>query len=208
MKILSKRKKIVFFIILIILSAVAGVFLWQKYKKPDIPYVLSEEFTITEANGEKIIEYKKTGFKIRIPGDWDIDGSSRTSLLITSPDFQLHPNVGPFGAPLPEKGCVASIEIIKGDSPGMEYSYIKELLEVCPTLGQDCNEYKIVEINGNRGLKYIYSLEENFIPGRSIWIRVPKNKKLYIFEAYLFSQDRERCEQEFDNILSTVEIKK
>jgi len=206
MKILSKRKKIVFFIILIILSAVAGVFLWQKYKKPDIPYVLSEEFTITEANGEKIIEYKKTGFKIRIPGDWDIHDNSGVRLLFTSFDFELHPDVGPFGAPLPKKGCSIALSIAREGTFGT--SHIGQLIESCPTIGQDCNEYKIVEINGNRGLKYIYSLEENFIPGKYISVEILKDKKIYFFEAYLFSQDRERCEQEFDNILSTVEIKK
>ena len=202
------NKKVIFFIILILLLAVAGVFLWQKYKKPDVGYVLSEEFTITESNGEKIIEYKEGGFKMRIPGDWDIDDSSGTALLNTSPDFQLHPNVGPFGAPLPEKGCVVSIEIIKGASLGMEYSYIRQLMEACPTLGQDCNEYTVVEFNKLKGLKHTYIPENSLIPGKYVSIKIPKNKRLYTFESHLFSQDRERCEQEFDKILSAVEIRK
>jgi len=203
------NKKVIFFVIVILLLAAAGVFLWQKYKKPYIPYVLSEEFTITESNGEKIIEYKKTGFKIRTPGNWEIDGFiGRNGLLLTSPDFEFHERVGQYSPPIPEKGCSITISIIKRSSLDMEYNPLGQLIEACPTVGQDCNEYKIIEINGNRGLKYIYSLEENLIPGRYISVEIPKNKKLYTFEAYLFSQDRERCEQEFDKILNTIEIRK
>ena len=208
MKILLRNKWFVFFIILILilLLAAAGVFLWQKYKEPDVGYVFSDEFIITESGGEKIIEYKEGGFKMRIPGDWDTHNSNGVKLLFTSPDFQLHPNVGPFGAPLPEKGCSTALSIAKEGTFGT--GHIGQLIEACPTIGQDCNEYKIIEINGNRGLKYIYSLEENLIPGQYISIEILKKKRVYIFEAHLFSQDRERCEREFDKILNTVEIRK
>jgi hypothetical protein len=192
-----------------LLLAAAGVFLWQKYKKPYIPYVLSEEFTITESNGEKIIEYKKTGFKMRTPGDWEIDGFiARNGLLLTSPDFEFYEKVGPYSPPIPEKGCSVTISIIKRSSLDMEYNPIGELIEVCPEVGQECNDYIIVEFNGFRGLEHTYIPENSLIPGKYVSIEIPKGDKIYSFETHLFSQDRERCEQEFDKILNTIEIRK
>lgn len=206
---LNKNKKLIFFIVIILLLIIIGVFLWNKYKKPYIPYVLSEEFTITETEEEKIIEYKKTGFKIKIPGDWEINGFiGRAGLLFTSPDFEFHERVGPYSPPIPEKGCSMTIDIIKRSSTDMEYDLIGHLIEACPEVGQDCNGDIIVEFNGNRGLKHTYIPENSLILGKYVSVEIPKGDKLYSFETDLFSQDRERCEQEFDKILQTVEIRK
>jgi len=201
------NKKVIFFVIVILLLIIAGVFLWQKYKKPDVGYVLSEEFTITESNGEKIIEYKKTGFKMKIPGDWEINGFiGRNGLLLTSPDFEFHERVGPYSPPIPEKGCSIVVSIAKKGTLGT--NYINKLIEACPTIGQECNDYIVVEFNGIRGLEHTYVPENSLIPGKYVSIEIPKGDKLYSFETHLFSQDRERCEQEFDKILNTVEIRK
>ena len=208
------NKKVIFFVIVILLLIIAGVFLWQKYKKPYIPYVLSEEFTITESNGEKIIEYKKTGFKMRIPGGWEIDGFiGRNGLLLTSPDFEFHERVGPYSPPIPEKGCSITIDIIKGSSDSTKYDYvdyISEILKACPKVGQECvgGDYIVKEFNELKGLEHTYVPENSLIPGKYVSIEIPKGDKLYSFETHLFSQDRERCEQEFDKILNTVEIRK
>lgn len=202
------NKKVIFFVIVILLLIIIGVFLWNKYKKPDISHVLSEEFTITELEGEKIIiEYKETGFKVKIPGDWEINGFiGRAGLLCTSSDFEFHQRVGQYSPPIPEKGCSLVIDIRKGRALGTEH--VRELVEVCPEIGQDCNGYEVMEINGNKGLKYIHSLEHALVPGKYVSVEIPKNDKMYSFETHLFSQDRERCEQEFDKILRTVEIRK
>lgn len=206
MEILSRKKRFVFFIILILLLAAAGVFLWQKYKRPDVGYVLTEEFVITEANGEKIIEYKKTGFKMRIPGDWEIDGFiARNGLLLTSPDFEFHEKVGPYSPPIPEKGCSITLDIAKEGTFGN--SHVIQLVDACQTVGQDCNGDEIIEINGNRALKHVYFPENSVIPGKYVSVSIPKNKIVYYFETHLFSQDREKCEQEFDQILNTLEIR-
>jgi hypothetical protein len=203
-----RLKRVIFVVVVILLLIIIGVFLWNKYKRPDIPYVLSKEYTITETEQEKIIEYKETGFEIRIPKDWDIGDDSGIRLVFTSPDFQLHERVGPYNSPIPERGCIVSMDIIKEGSAGTEYDYVNQVLEVCPNIGQDCNEYKIIEINKNKGLEYVYLSEDDFIPGKYVWIRIPKKEKLYNFESWPFSQDREKCEQEFNKILETVEIRK
>lgn len=206
---LNKNKKVIFFVVIILLLIVMGVFLWNKYKKPYIPYVLFEEFVITEIEEEKIIEYKKTGFKMRISKDWEINGFiGRDGLLLTSPDFEFHQRVGQYSPPIPEKGCSLTVSIIKRSSTDMEYDFIGHLIKACPEVGQDCNGDIIVEFNGNRGLKHAYIPENSLIPGKYVSVEIPKGDKLYYFETDLFSQDRERCEQEFDKILGTVEIRK
>lgn len=208
MRILFKNKWRVFFIALIlILLAVAGVFLWQKYRNPEVGYVLSEEFTITESGGEKIIEYKEGGFKMRIPGDWEINGFiGRNGLLFTSPDFEFHERVGQYSPPIPGKGCSINISIAKRGTFGT--SHIGGLLDACQSIGQECNEYIVVEFNGIRGLERTYVPENSLIPGKYVSVDIRKGDRFYLFETHLFSQDRERCEQEFENILNTIEIRK
>jgi len=204
-----KLKRVIFFVIVILLLITIGVFLWNKYKKPDIPYVLSEEFTIRETEQEKIIEYKETGFKIIIPSNWEISGFiARNGLLLTSPDFEFHEKVGPYSPPIPEKGCSMTVSIIKRSLLDMEYDPIGHLIDACPEVGQNCNDYVIVEFNGIRGLEHTYVSENSLIPGKYVSIEIPKNDKLYSFETHLFSQDKERCEQEFNQILNTIEIRK
>ena len=205
------RKFTIFIIILLLLLVAGGVFWWWRSKEPDVGFVSPNEFIQTEVNGEKIIEYKKTGFKIKIPGDWETTDNSGVRLLCTSSDFQLHPEVGPSGAPLPEKGCAIAISIRKekeSTSYDIEYSYLRENIELCLGPEHDCGDYEIIELDKNKAVRYIYLLEDKSISGKYVWVKIPKDEKIYTFEAYLFSQDREKCTQEFDKILQTVEIRK
>ena len=45
------------------------------------------------------------------------------------------------------------------------------------------------------------------ISGNYVSVEIPRNEWVYTFEAYLFSQDKERCAQEFNKFLEKVSIK-
>ena len=203
-------RKFIIFIIILLLLAAGGVFWWWRSKDPDVGLVRSEEFKIQETENEKIIEYKKTGFMMKIPGDWEIvDGRDR--LYFNSSDFQLDPIAGPYTPPIPEKGCAMMIGIkkeIENTDYDILYTLTKEWIRIClESPDYDCG-YEVIEIDNNKALKHVSSVENESILGDQVRVQTPKNEKIYIFEAYLFGQDREKCAQEFDKILQTVEIRK
>jgi len=203
-------RKFTIFIIILLLFAAGGVFWWWSGRR-DEGKVLSDEYIQKEIDGEKIIEYKKTGFMIKIPGDWKIVDNRGTGLLCLSSDFQFHEKVGPYSPPISEKGCLIEISILKeiglSSDEYTDYDYIQEKIEWCLNPNSKCDD-EVIEINGNKAIKYVSSIENQLVSGYYIEVSVPKNEITYIFETYLFGQDREKCAQEFDKILQTVEIRK
>jgi len=205
-------RKFTIFIIILLLLAAGGVFWWwtTKEKEPDVGFVRFEEFEIQETEDEKTIKHNEFGLKLTIPKDWEIvDG--RDGLYFNSPDFEIDPIAGPYAPPIPEKGCVIKISIqkdINDVSYYTDYTYVNERIKIClELLDYDCG-YEVIEIDNNKALKHISHVENESILGDQVRIQTPKNEKIYIFEAYLFGQDKEKCTQEFDKILQTVEIRK
>lgn len=202
-------RKFTIFVVILLLLAAGGVFWWWTGRS-DEGRVLGDEYIQTEINGEKIIEYKKTGFIVKIPGDWEVMDSRGIGLLCLSSDFQFHEKVGRYSPPIPEKGCSVGLSILKeiglGPDDYIQYDYIQSKIEWCMS-SDDCDD-EVIEVGGNRALKHTYCPEDQLIPGCYVAISVPKNEITYKLEAYLFSQDREKCAQEFDKILQTVEIRK
>jgi len=204
------NRKFTIFILILLLLVSGGVFWWWVGKDPDVGLVRSEEFEIQETENEKIIKHEKTGFMMKIPGDWEIvDG--RDGLYFNTSDFQLDPIAGPYTPPIPEKGCAMMISIkkeIENTDYDILYTLTKEWIRIClEPLDFDCG-YEVIEIDNNKALKHVSHIENESILGDQLRIQTPKNEKIYIFEAYLFGQDREKCAQEFDKILQTVEIRK
>jgi len=205
-----KNKKIVIFAIVILLILLAGgLFWWWNSREPDVGFVPSEEFEIQETENGKIIKHEETGLKLIIPKDWEIiDG--RDGLYFNSPGFQLDSVVGPYTPPIPEKGCASMIGIkkeLENTNYDILYTFTKEWIRIClEQLDHDCG-YEVIEIDNNKALKHVSHVENESILGDQVRIQTPKNEKIYIFETYLFGQDRKKCAQEFDKILQTVEIK-
>ena len=146
-------RKFFIFIIILLLLAAGGVFWWWS-GRVDEGKVPSDEYIQTEIDGEKIIEYKETGFIVKIPGDWEIIDNQWTGLLCISSDFQFHEKVGPYSPPIPEKGCSIEISILKeiglGPNDYMQYDYIQQKIEWSVS-SNDCDD-EVIEVVGDKAL--------------------------------------------------------
>lgn len=210
---MSKKLKIIISIVVVfVLFLIAGgIFYWWQWKKEtEIGFTWFGKFVERNLDGEKIIKDKKSGLSVKIPKDWKkVEGVGGLSIIFLSPDFELHSKMGPYDPPIPEKGC--SIEMsAKKEIPfsdyDIEYSYLKKEIEGC--LKSTGCEDEVMEVNGHKALKHIfYPEDQSTFAGNSVSIKVPSNEWVYTFKTYLFSQDREKCIQEFDKFLETVSIK-
>ncbi|MCK5044549.1 hypothetical protein KAR26_02380 [Candidatus Parcubacteria bacterium] len=223
------KKKIIISVLVILLFVVLGIagklyYSWQleEYAKWH-RYVPSNEFIIEETESKKIIKHKGTRLTMEILIDWQIE-KEEESFLFTSPDFQLYPETINYNFPIFEKGCAVAMYVSKEKKVGvyeMEYNDLQNQINWYLESPEEYNEFysdkihhddKIIEVNGSYAVKHAYSPKENhpedesILPGEYIAVKIPKNKYIYIFETYLFSEDKERCEQEFDKFLETVVI--
>jgi hypothetical protein len=213
---MSKKIKIitsVIVFILIFLVIVGGYFFWQRKKESEVGFAMFEDFKERVNNEEKIIEHKKSGLSVKIPKDWKMgNGVGDLSIIFVSPDFKIYPKAGPYSPPIPEKGCSIEMSVkkeIESSNFDIESSYLKEKIEECLTSTKcEDKEDEVIEVSGHKALKHIFSPENQTIfSGNYVSVKVPRNEWVYTFEAYLFSQDKERCAQEFNKFLEKVSIK-
>ena len=198
-----KIKKLVFFVVIIVLLIILGVFLWKSNKAPDIGLVRFEEFEIEQTPEGKIIRHQDTGLEVTIPTDWRVvDGKDK--VYLDSPNFELNKDSGIYATPIPQKGCNFNVNI--EEESDSNYEYIKDRLEFCLEAPDECG-YKVIKINENNAIEHISHTDNEKLLGNHVRIQVPKNNNIYVFEAYLFGEDKEKCEEEFNKILETVKIK-
>jgi len=210
---MSKKIKIIIPVvvfILIFLVIVGGYFFWQRKKESEVGFAMFEDFKERVNNEEKMIEHKKSGLSVKIPKDWKMGGGvGELSIIFLSPDFEPNPKIGPYSPPIPEKGCSIEMSVkkeIESNTESSYYSYLKEKIEECLT-SPKCED-EILEVSGHKALKHTFSPENQMIiSGNYISVEIPRNEWVYTFEAYLFSQDKERCAQEFNKFLEKVSIK-
>lgn len=210
---MTKKIKIIISVVvfvLIILIIAGGYFFWLWRKESEVGFATFGDFNEKVNNGEKIIEHTKSGLNVKISKDWQTgNGLGELSIIFLSSDFKLHPKMGPYSPPIPENGCSIEMSVkkeIESSDSDIEYSYLKEKIEECltPTKCED----EIIEVSGHKALKHVFSPEnQSIISGNYVSVKVPRNEWVYAFEAYLFSQDKERCEQEFNKFLEKISIK-
>lgn len=210
---IGKMGKLIFFVVVIGLLIVLGVFLWRFYN-PDIGLVYFDEFKIQQTANAKIISHSKTGFSVSIPSDWEILDSGN-SFSIKGSGLVLNEEMSrKFLEPVPQKGCFFDISIEKGEQIKIsnedysEYQDVIDMINICSddSLEFDCG-YQVETINNIKVLKAISGENIKELSGKRIRIQMPKNNNVYIFEGFLFGDDTNRCEEEFDKILETVKIK-
>jgi len=205
-------KRIIFIVVVIILVAILGVFIWRTWGSPNISkddFIWYEDFKITQTAEGQVIVQEDTGLSLTIPKDWKTEsGIGGHGLYFYSPDFELDEVANRYILPFPKTGCVFEISIDKGDKDNDASDYARNWIEICTEgeLGMEC-DYEVIKINGEDALKHTSILEEEFISGESVRIQIPHNVNAYAFEAYLFGQDKKECGEEFNNILKSIIIK-
>jgi len=211
------KGKIIISLILLIIIVGSGFFWWIWKEEKELGSAPSEEFSQKEINGEKIIENKKTGLKIKIPKDWQVkEGFGGYGLIFLSPDFKPYSEKN-F---LPEKECfikvnVSKVEFVSTSVTGKyersyEADFLREKIErylASPSQTEEDLFHKVVEISGYKGLKTIEPIINKEISGKRILIEIPKGERVCSFELLLFGKDKEKCEREFEKILNGTSLK-
>ena len=174
----------------------------------------ADDFTIQISNDEKIIKNEEVGLSFKVPADWQTGTFVGGALAIISSDYQTR-----TGDIFPEKGCLFTASAftygkyeINGALDVQEN--IQRLLkteEELEKLGME----EVIIVDESQAYKTRQGIDRKIGEGEETeyggYIKVeipniPRSAK-YELNAFLFGDDIERCQKEFDQILATVKIK-
>jgi len=204
------NKKVVLILVLILLLFIGGVFLWRTREEPfkewRSQYSPKEDYVVIETPDGKILKNEKMGLKVGIPDGWKLDerweGGLVGNIILTSQDFERQPGNNPF-----KKGCLIEIGIADyGKYETVETETIKDFIEMCKAEPEQLKKdgYEYVKIDEYEALKTTTPNKPE--TERFISVRVLIDNKVYSFSTPLYSENKERCAQEFDEFLETVSI--
>ncbi|HNY36151.1 MAG TPA: hypothetical protein PLD14_00195 [Candidatus Pacearchaeota archaeon] len=207
---MNKISKIIILSVLTLILITTGYFLYNKWQESKMGLVSFEKVLEQEIDGKKYIENKEVGLTFAVPDGWEIKKDS-IGLSIHSSDFIPLEKDSFF---IPQKGCWIEVyaELQKeGSNYDIDYSYLKDKIasNYCSRYQND--EQKICEtreVSGLNGLEENDFKNEGENQGIFTSFSIPYNNIIYSFHSYLFGQDKEVCLQEFNNFLTTVNIKK
>jgi len=208
---MKKIWKIVILSVLILVLIAISYFLYNKWQESKMGFVSFEKVTEQKIDGKTYIENKEVGLKFAIPEGWEV-GKYGEGVSIYSSDFVPLSKQSFF---VPKNGCWFEVatEILKDNNDyNPEYGNLKLMIEDQAYLAErisDRDKLEIFNVSGLKGVKSSLLLDSN--PnnvGNFIWVGVPKRNLMYLFSGYIIGQDKERCSQEFNNFLTTVNIKK
>jgi len=196
---IPNKKVRVGLVILLILAASGGFFWWENREIKGSP----DDYAIKETGEGKIIENKKAGLSIIVPKEWktEIIDFSEGSVIFDSLDIEGVWRNEMISPPL-IKGCSVEVAVIYRQTNFDEIK--KEVEESHIGLSIQSEEFEIITINNRQTLKDTF--ESKFI-GPSMGVYFLNEDKFYSFAVYWASNDKERCIQEFNNLLKTVSIK-
>jgi hypothetical protein len=206
---MNKISKIIALSVLILALIGISYFLYNKWLESKMGFVSFENAIEQEINGKKYIENKEVGLKFTIPDGWEISKEEMGVSMYTSNFVSIRED-----NLVPKEGC----SIIINSDRQKEYSeydrhysslkrdIIDENLSADNT---DTYKKELIELSGIKGVK-TYFFMANFLnnQGSVINIEIPYNNVIYYFETYYFGPSKELCLQEFNNFLTTVNIKK
>jgi len=197
---LGNKKITIFIIILVLLLIAGGVFWWWENREikgsPD-------DYVIKETVEGKIVENKKAGLTVKIPDGWQVQkiGLLEGSVISITADIEGVWRNEIINPPL-KKGCIIETAVVYKK---MNFNEIKEKVkEIHIGLGIKSEKFEAITINNLQALKNIFDSE---ILGYGIVVYIPKENKLYNFSLNWGPEEKEKCVQEFDKFLETVEIK-
>ena len=194
-------KKIIISIVIVLLLVAGGVFWWWQGREiKGSP----EDYVIKETAEGKFVENKKAGLTVKIPEGWE---AKRIELkegwvMLYSPETEIRwKQEGVVLLPL-EKGCIINAEAMykKMDLIGIELDVRYSLA----ALGLKSIEFEDIVINNHQALKTVFDTQK---VGPGIFVNIPRNDKVYIFNLVFGVNEKEKCIQEFDKFLETISIK-
>ncbi len=209
----KKRKLLIFLLVLALVIVAGGLFLLNKednnfvYKNE---FVEAGEFEVIESSEGKFVVCPSEGLRVKVPEGWRTQKDLAFGTAIYLFDHQVGDN---FIKSAKEKGaCGMAIEIYESqnvnpdvttfaDDLRKEAQYLKEN-SGAEGEGKSPQSESIV-VGGKDGIKRIYSVEGKVT---LIDVEIPIGQTVYAFSTGFIGS--EKCIEEFNSILKTVEINK
>lgn len=199
---MTKRKKIgiIFIVIGLILAVSAGLFYWYINREikgsPD-------DYVIRKTSEGTIVENERAGLIVKAPEGWEvkkIESFKEGSVVIQSPNMEGEGKNGIIRPPL-TSGCGIEVTVTHKK---MNFEEIKtEMKEIHWILAPKFEEFEEVIINNQRALKNTLDSKSS---GPMIGVYIPKENKVYNFTLIWASNEKEKCIQEFDIFLNSLQI--
>jgi len=205
---LGNKKIAIFIIILILLLIAGGVFWWWENNKKKEGIIVEFEppknYVIRETPEGRIVENEKTGLIFKIPDTWKVEINEYKKgegiVEIFSSDVSFYPNTK-----LPKNGCGIAISI---EYKGLEETagLINFIKEIQTNQDTEANRNKtVIDVSYYPALKSMIFYKPEM--GQGFKVEVPiNNSRTYIFNTF-FPSEEEKCVDEFNKFLETVEIK-
>jgi hypothetical protein len=209
-------KKELIFIIIVALLFLVGLFNFAIKQIPQDAFVLGEvfyepleNFVLIENEEGSFVENKNIDLKIEVPKDWivkkieglgvDSKKVAEGAIAVYSPDSEVDEITH-----LASKGCGVSVRY--ENRPGeKQYKTISSMIESLNT-GTKKQGFEIVQVSGKDALSELV-LEEKGI-GKAVMVSLPIEDNVYIFETVIPFNEAERCQKEFSDFLTKIEISK
>ncbi len=186
----------------------AGVFLWWNYFRPtpleEFEFARlspKSNFKVIQEGERKVVINEKDGLSFSVPGDWVLkeDVLPNTSdISIYSPDIELGEK--PF---IVLNGCKVTAAVatnIRTDINTLE----KYIRNKAPNFATNL-EYEITKVKNHEAL--IQHFDVPMFNLSVMGFTFPVASKVYEIGVNMATKDKERCERELKQIISTVSIK-
>lgn len=203
------------FIILLALVALVGFFIFYSKNLPqnnfnvveNITYEPLDNYVAIETEEGIVVENKHAGLKFSVPFGWeaekftspfsDENNNPEGAIIVSSPDAKVDEDTN-----IAQSGCGFSISIEYRESE-KQYGTIATLIESIKS-GTEQKDSQIISISGKDALmEKVFDYPEI---GTGIKVSLPVKNTVYLFETLLLPTEKERCQKEFQDFLTRVEI--
>jgi len=209
-------RKFTIFVIVLLLLAAGGVFWWWSTKEEETEegetfyeIEFAKEYTIRDTSEGKVVENKEEGFFAMVPDGWVVKQYAE-ELVLFSPEIEFNEHGDFILESAKEKGgCGVSIEIKKCKKVDPEIETDAEVLrhliaEIKENpIETETKKQRVVMIDNKSALEKI-TLQKGEV--KYILVEIPVDNIVYSFSTGVIFA--EKCIQEFNKVLQTVEIRK
>lgn len=208
----KKIKIIIGLALLLIVGLVFGI-VWknnQELSEAQPEYACFEDFIKQEIDGQIFYENSKAKIKFMVPFQWTAIKSQMASIALVSPDFADFKETNQEKAFIPKAGCWIGISVKNCQIDDSDYAIIKDRLDhqnLISELNRTDDFYAIFNLNGKSMIQREFLIKNSDNAGKNISLKLAEQNKVYLIETYLFGQNKEECQQAFDEFLNTVETK-
>jgi hypothetical protein len=163
------------------------------------------DFTKREEGGDVWMDSDKAKVSVKIPKDWIVYEGSFSAFSIVSKDFvPLHAN---DNTPFPSKGCGIDFNVKIDKKVNGYKNFTQETLDNPDYFVGNYYDVSKVMIGDLYGMKQVVEPKTTVTSGKVIFMKIPKDNYTYEIDTYLFGEDKERCEKEFDLFLNSLVLK-